>query len=207
VKLGFINTMKRSRIILPILALVVILASAAFILLSRAPATSTALTSEQACVTADQDCLQFPVVTGENLPGESFTLPADFQGTQTFVIVPFNEEQQVKAETWLPLVRELAEANPTLSYYNVPVFPDLNAPVRVLIRGGLNLVITDESLREVTITLFLENRDQFLADLNIPNTDSIQTFLLNDAGEVLWRGTGEYDPDQGESLRAAVTRG
>jgi type II secretory pathway pseudopilin PulG len=197
--------MKRSRIILPILALVVILAAAAFILLSRAPATSTALTSEQACVTAGQACLQFPVVTGENLPGESFTLPADFQGTQTLVILPFDEDQQVKAETWLPLARELAEANPTLAYYNVPVFPDLNAPIRVLIRGGLNLAIADESLRALTITLFLANRDQFLTELNIPNTDTIQALLLNDAGEVLWRGSGEYDPDQGAALRAAVT--
>lgn len=199
--------MNRSRLFLLLLIVVVIGVTAALVVISRAPATSTALTSEQACVTTGQECLQFPVVTGENLPGESFTLPADFQGTQTFVILPFNEDQQIQAETWLPLARELAQANPTLAYYNVPVFPDLNAPVRVLIRGGLNLAITDESLRALTITLFLENRDQFLAELNIPNTDTIQAFLLNDAGEVLWRGAGVYDADQGASLRAAVTAG
>jgi type II secretory pathway pseudopilin PulG len=196
--------MKRNLLLL-VLTLAVILAAVVVVVLSRAPETSTALTSEQACVTAGEDCLQFPVVTGENLPGESFTLPADFQGTQTLVILPFDEDQQIKAETWLPLARELSAATPTLTYYNVPVFPDLSAPVRVLIRGGLNVAITDESLRALTITLFLENRDQFLSALEIPNTDNIQALLLNDAGEIVWRGVGEYDADQGAALRAAVT--
>ena len=37
-----------------------------------------------------------------------------------------------------------------------------------------------------------------------PNADEMQVFLLNADGDVIWRGSGEYTPDQGDALRAAL---
>ncbi|MFN8452597.1 MAG: hypothetical protein U0521_29320 [Anaerolineae bacterium] len=60
-------------------------------------AVSQVARSTHPCITTDESCLRFPVVTGENLPGQPFTLPADFSGEAVLVVVPFDERQQVDA--------------------------------------------------------------------------------------------------------------
>jgi hypothetical protein len=183
---------------------VVTLVAGVLFLISRAPALSSVEVSSQPCIASGDICLRFPTISGDNLPGEAFNLPTDFAGERTLVIVPFDEEQQVNAATWLPLAKEIAASNPDFAYYNVPVFPGMAAPVRAFIRAGMNFTIGDADLRALTITVFLDDRDVFLAALDVPNPDSMQVFLLNKDGEVLWRGAGEYDEAQGEALRAMV---
>lgn len=177
----------------------------ALVLGGRAPALSGV--GERACVAGSAaTCLTFPAISGANLPGRPFDLPADFAGRLNLVLVPFDEDQQVKAQTWLPLAHDLAAADPDLVAYNVPVFPSLNAPMRTVIRMGMNVTIPDAALQAVTITVFLDDRDAFLAALDIPAADVMQVFLLDDAGVVLWRGAGEFSSPQGEALRAVVAR-
>ncbi len=170
----------------------------------RAPALSEVGVNKQPCVAVAESCLTFPAISGQSLPGELFDLPGDFAGKLTLVLVPFDEEQQVKAQTWLPFARDLAAKTPDFTAYNVPVFPSMAAPMRALIRAGMNLTIPDAALRDVTITVFLDDRDQFLSALNIPDTDVMQVLLLDETGVVVWRGAGEFSSPQGDSLRAAV---
>ncbi|MEP7290180.1 MAG: hypothetical protein ABI835_00300 [Chloroflexota bacterium] len=181
---------------------VVIVITALLLWFSRAPALSSV--QSRSCIASADACLRFPLISGENLPGQAFSLPADFAGTRTLVIVPFDEAQQVNASTWLPLARELAQSQPDFAYDNLPVFPGMSAPVRAFIRAGMNLTIPDAELRSLTITVFLDDRDAFLAALNIPDIDAMQVFLLNADGDVIWRGAGEFTSEQGDSLRAAL---
>jgi hypothetical protein len=182
------------------LVLVGIVAVAVILLFTRAPDASSVETDAAAC----ESCLPFPQISGENLPGDLFQLPGGFAGETVLVIVPFDEEQQVSAAGWLPLARELANSEANFAYYNVPVFPAMSAPLRTIIRTGMSITITDSELRERTITVFLEDLDAFLTALEIPNTDAMQVFLLNDEHAVIWRGTGEYDEAQGAALRALL---
>ena len=192
--------MTRRQVALIIVGLIV-LAAVALVAVSEiyAPAASTVASLDSPCT----DCLSFPVISGENLLGQAFTLPADFSGDPVLVIVPFDETQQRQASSWLPLAQELAAAHDGFSYYDVPVFPDTAAPFKVVIRAGLNVVISDAALQAVTITVFLEDRDQFLAALDLPDATVLQAFLLHD-GSVIWRGSGEYTDDQGADLRAML---
>lgn len=170
----------------------------------RAPALSSVEMSERRCIAGADACLTFPAISGENLPGDPFNLPADFKGKLTLVLVPFDENQQVKAQTWLPFARELEAENPDFTSYNVPVFPGMAVPMRALIRAGMNITIGDAALRAVTITVFLDDLDPFLTALDIPNTDATQVFLLDDDGAVLWRGAGEFSDEHGAALRSLV---
>jgi hypothetical protein len=165
---------------------------------SRASAVSTVEISNTSCI---DPCVRFPNVSGENLPGQTFNLPADFQGKSILVIVPFDEDQQVEAQSWLSPAREIAKQHPDFTYYNVPVFPSMAAPLRAIVRGGMSVSISDSYLRALTITVFINNRDQFLEALKLPNADALQVFLLNTDGDVLWRGAGEYSDRQGGSLQ------
>jgi len=173
---------------------------AAYLLFARAPESSSVGIEDEAC----DLCLRFPEISGESLSGETFQLPADFEGDYVLVIVPFDEAQQVNASSWLPLARELAQTQPDFAYYNVPVFPRMSAPLRTIIRTGMNITIADASLRDLTITVFLDDRDAFLAALEIPDVDAMQVLLLNRDWDVIWRGAGDFSEGQGESLRAAL---
>lgn len=167
--------------------------------------TNTALDGLACMREASGDgCLRFPTISGLNLLGDNMTLPADFAGEWTLVIVPFSDEQQVNAQSWLPLAEELSASVPTLRYYNVPIFPDISAPIRLVIRAGMTVAIADTDLQAVSITVFLDDRETFLAALNIPDVEAAQILLLNDLGEVFWRGIGEYDAEQAEAIRAVV---
>lgn len=197
--------MRRRRLLaIGIIVALLLVAAAAILLSSRAPALSSVGVSSQPCIASGDACLHFPTISGENLPGDAFNLPADFAGTRTLVIVPFDEAQQVSAAGWLPLAQELAAAHPDFACYSLPIFPDMAAPMRAIIRTGMSFTISDAGLRALTITTFLDDRDAFLAALDIPSTDAMQIFLLDEDGIVLWRGTGEYSDAQGDALRAVV---
>jgi hypothetical protein len=177
---------------------VMFVALAALVSVTNAPAASRV--EVQSCLSIETGCLRFPMITGTTLSGKNLAMPDDFGGQYNLVIVPFDRDQQVKADTWLPIARELAQQNPELRYYSVAIFPDMAAPMRALARGGMNVVIPTD-LHDITITAFLEDRQAFLDALAIPNTERIQAFLLNGDGEVLWRGSGDYTQAQGDRLR------
>jgi hypothetical protein len=181
--------MRRTTLLITVCIALIIIA-VALALAVTAPGTSQVTVTR--CLTAADtgDCLRFPTVSGTNL---------------VLVVVPFTDAQQILAESWLQPARDLAAQHPGLAYYNTAIFTAINPALRVVIRAGMSLAIGDEALRAVTLTLFLDDRDAFLQALAIPDPDELEVFLLNTDGEVLWRGRGIHDPDQGAQLEQAVT--
>lgn len=157
------------------------------------------------CIESDGGtCIKFPTVMGTNLLGTAYDLPQDFAGANNLVVISFDEDQTVRAEGWLPLARELAEQNPDFAYYSLPTLKAMTPLVRGIITGGMNVVIPDEQLREITIMLFLDDLDAFLSGLSINDTSQLHLFLLNPAGEVVWQASGDYSDALGNDLRAAI---
>src|SRR5690349_15273455 len=125
--MGMGIVMRRWKLIGVVIVIVVvaIIGIALQIIGSRAPIVSS-VSVDTSC---NDPCIRFPTVSGDNLPGQTFHLPDDFAGKSNLVIVPFDENQQVQAQTWLPVARDLALAHPDFAYYNVPVFPSMAAPM------------------------------------------------------------------------------
>lgn len=197
-------TMNRTRkLIVAALALVVlVVAVVAIIGATNAPASSSV--TVRACLTVDDGaCVRFPSVTGTNLVGDAFTLPDDFAGTLTLVLMPFDEAQTVRSAAWLPMAQELADAHPQFAYYSVPVMKSVVPLIRMAVVGGMVMVVPAD-VQPITIMLFLEDKQAFLDALAVPDIETPEAFLLNDAGEVLWRYRGEYSDEADASLRTAV---
>ena len=51
--------------------------------------------------------------------------------------------------------------------------------------------IPDKSACERTITIYT-NREEFLPKLNVDSLETIQIFLLNKKGQILWCSEGEF---------------
>ena len=183
-------------------AIAITAVAATFIVFRNAPETSAAQLSDISCIeSADaDDCIRFPTITGDNLLGNPVTYPADFRGQYVLTVVPFDQDQQVLADSWLPYVQDLAEQYPDFSYYNIPIFPDLETVYRLMARAGMIVLIEDAGLREITTTVFLENREVFLDALEIPDVEALQIMLMTAEGEVLWRESGAFSDDKGSIL-------
>lgn len=171
------------------------------VLIWSAPPTSSVQTT---CLTRDAECLQLPTITGANLAGQTQTFPAAFAKPYQLVVMPFDREQQTRVLDFVPLFQELSASRPDLGYYSLAALPDLAAPIRLLVTGGMNAVVTDPAVREAAYIFYLENRPDFLQALNLADTEAIRVYIFDQAGNVLWQASGDFTPERAESIRGAI---
>ena len=145
----------------------------------------------------------FPAVTGSNLQREKRNLPEDLEGELNLVLIAFQQWQQAQVNTWIPFVRQLEETHSGVRYYELPTIQRRNVLARTFINEGMRAGIPDPVARERTITLYLD-KDAFREALQLPNEDDIYVLLLDRQGRVVWRAEGDFTPEKGESLAAAV---
>jgi hypothetical protein len=147
--------------------------------------------------------LHFPTVKGSNLQRESLTLPDDFEGDLNVVLVPFQRWQQNLVNTWVGPARDLEEDNPHIRYYELPTIESRNWLSRTFINEGMRAGIPDQTARQRTITLYL-NKERFKEALHIDTEETIQVFLVDQAGEIIWRERGEYTKEKERTLLMAL---
>jgi hypothetical protein len=147
----------------------------------------------------------FPTLTAKNLAGTELQLPSGFSGQKNLVLIAFERDQQKDVDTWLKVLPALAQAHPTLAYYELPTIKRMNGMVRFFIDNGMRGGIPDKQQRARTITLYID-KEPFKKALNIPSEDRIYALLLDKSGKVLWRADGLYDEAKGQALTAALAQ-
>jgi len=149
--------------------------------------------------------MRFPTVNGANLEGRNYQVPADLDGEYNVVILAFQRWHQMLVDSWMPQLAELAEAHPTVRYYELPSLENFGFFQRMMIDNGMRFGIPDRAVRARTITLYLNLR-HFMGALAIPDTGTIHTLLLDPEGNVLWREAGECTPAKFAALEAAISQ-
>jgi hypothetical protein len=147
----------------------------------------------------------FPAVEGKALTGEAFKVPASFSKTYNLALIAFLREQQRSIDTWIPELEKLERSNPDFAFYEFPVLPEMNAIARWWIYQGMRSGIRSEQARARTVTFHLD-KSEFRRHLGIAGEDSIQLFLLDRAGAVLWRSSGKWSRDKEDALRQFLLR-
>lgn len=147
--------------------------------------------------------MRFPSVEGSNLAGRRFRLPRDFEGRFNIVLIAFEMEHQTDVDTWVPLIKHLAAADPQVRYYELPTIWRMNPVRQWIIDSGMRMGIPDPKTREATITLYLD-RQAFCQALDLPHTRVIYVLLVDTEGEVLWRESGRFSEAKGQSLTQAL---
>jgi len=139
--------------------------------------------------------MKFPSVTGSNLSGQRYNLPQDFEGKYNIALIVYQRFQQRNVDSWGPLLERLARKYPSLHYYELPTLPNYGWIQRSFIDGGMRGGIPDKAVRARTITLYLDLK-KFNTALNLATIDDIYVLLVDKQGEVLWRASGDYTPEQ-----------
>ena len=145
----------------------------------------------------------FPILRGIDLLTEQRTIPADLSGDYRLIVVAYDVEQQALVDEWLPPLEDLRRRYPALNGYYVPLLPSSAADGALFIIGGMSLAAQNDTDRARTIVVFTDVT-AFNDLLDIDGVAEIQLFLLNSAGEIMWRGTGAYQSATMAELEAVL---
>jgi hypothetical protein len=147
--------------------------------------------------------MKFSTVTGYNLSRQEVTLPDDLSAELTVIFIAFERWQQSWVDSWLPFIKTLETKQPSLAYYELPTIRSMNFLSRTFINEGMRMGIPDQTARDRTVTLYLD-KEGFKRSLNIVSESTITVLLLSKQGEILWRTTGKFTPEQGLKLADKV---
>src|SRR5664279_264419 len=145
----------------------------------------------------------FPVVISYDLNKVKVTLPGDLKGDLNLLLLPFEREQQVDADSWLPLAKEVEAAHPGVRHYMLPVFAKENFLYRWWINSSMRSDAVDEQQRQITIPLYI-NRQKFLKQLQIASDHQVTVLLVKKDGHVVWRTTGAMTPEKRAALESVL---
>lgn len=145
------------------------------------------------------DLVLFPTVSGSNLERRRMTLPADFEGRLNLVILAFWQRHQALVDTWMPLASELEARYSEFAAYELPVIQSRSRLSRWFIDSGMRAGISDQRVRERTITLYLD-KPPFLKTLDIADDGTIYAMVVDRTGQVQWRAPGALDESAASDL-------
>ena len=152
---------------------------------------------------AGADANSFPKLTGTSLLLESVTVPDDLSGDLRLILVAYDSDQQVFVDKWLRPLEDLNADYPDLVGYYVPLLPQSAADAALPIIGGMTVAASSDRDRARTVVVFTDVAE-FNDILGIPGVDALQLFLLGQNDDILWRGSGNYDPETLKSLELAL---
>lgn len=147
--------------------------------------------------------LKFPEVKGSNLEKKKYDLPKDFEGKLNIVTIAFQQWQQELVNTWVPFLEDLKQTYSDLCFYELPTISRGYKGMRFVIDGGMRMGIPNKSVRNRTITLYL-NKKRFMQNLNIKNDENIITYVLNKEGSIISEIEGEYSKEKAKKIKIKV---
>lgn len=149
--------------------------------------------------------MRFPELHGRDLDGRSVTLPTDLGSGPTLLLVRFTPHPSDEAETWLPLVADLADSVPDFWCYDLLVLPEFPDGVPASMTDELHGTLTDggdvAGVRSLTVDTDIE---AFRRALVLDRPAQVYALLLRD-GRVRWRAFGPLTTALERRLREAVT--
>jgi len=147
----------------------------------------------------------FPALRARNLNGRTFTLPAEFGGTQNIAIIAFQRWHQDLVDAWFPYLDTLLATHPELRAYELPMIGGLYTLARPFIDGGMAAAIPNPAVRDRTLTVYTDVR-RVMAALQITSTETITLLLVDRTGQIFWRDAGAYTAEQAAGLERALGR-
>lgn len=149
----------------------------------------------------------FPTVRGQSLDGRLVTIPFSLAGEFNILLVLFAPTHQFAVQTWLKPLKTIRRQYQRVRFYEIPTLgimpPDDQAAQDRIVKQSV--VLEDQLSLETVITIYVQ-KELFECLLDIPHEDNLYVFLIDNAGEVLWRTEGNANPNKVTELVTMLDR-
>ncbi len=142
----------------------------------------------------------FPAIQSKDLNGRELSLPQDFPGERTILLVAFQREQQTNVDSW---TAGLHLAGGKAAWLELPVIDDPGALARWFINGGMRRGIKDHDIWAHVVTLYT-TKAKFNAALGIQSEKQVQALVVDRQGRILERVVGDYSEAGAARIQAAL---
>ncbi len=147
--------------------------------------------------------MQFPALKVRDLEGAEHVIPDGLPGGPHVIILAFQQWHQSLVQLWTPGLEAIALRHPGTEVWEVPSMSSGYRLFRGGIDGGMRAGIPDPDTRRHTLTVYTDLHALAKA-LEIDKLDTVQLFLVDCSGTILWRASGEPDAASLDSLDRAV---
>lgn len=149
----------------------------------------------------------FPTVRGQSLDGRLVTIPFSLAGEFNVLLVLFDPTHQFAVQTWLKPLKTIRRQYQRVRFYEIPTLaimpPDDQVAQDRIVKQSV--VLEDQLSLETVITIYVQ-KERFEGLLDIPHEDNLYVFLIDNAGEVLWRTEGNANPNKVSELVTLLDR-
>ena len=146
----------------------------------------------------------FPELKARNLNGLELNIPVDLCHRATVLVVALKRSHVPMVESWLPHLEQIAAEIAGTNFYELPTLPAMYAAVRGIIDNGIAQQHCDKKNScEHTFTVYT-NQALFMKNARIASGDTIHIFLLDSAGQVVYRATGPWSEQKGKVLKESI---
>ncbi|HZY49769.1 MAG TPA: hypothetical protein VFE64_08310 [Devosia sp.] len=146
---------------------------------------------------------QFPALQSETLNQKQVSLPQDFGGRRSILLIAYKMNQQAVVDSWGEFVATAKSKHPGVQAYELPVLGGNMGFMRGFIDGGMRNGIADSATRDHTITLYTDV-GPLQAALGISGTSTIHAVVIDRSGKVLAAVAGPYSKASAEKIEAAL---
>jgi hypothetical protein len=145
-----------------------------------------------------------PPLNGEFLTGRTAVLPQEARGRIALLLLGFTYDSRFAVEAWAKRFREQFQAEPRVTFYEIPMIGGLARMGKWFIDSGMRRG-TPKQDHERVITVY-GGTDAWKQRVGFRDPDTAYLILLDDNGRIAWRHAGDLDEQAYQALAAEVSR-
>lgn len=143
----------------------------------------------------------FPEMIGEKLDGSTLTLPKDFNGKYSLLVLAYSKKAEDDLKTWqTPIYNKFIEKPKSKNTFSFSTY-DINmlfVPMFTGVNQGAEGQATKKMKEEIESSMqayfmvFKGSIKTFKDDLNMTEKDAPYLFLLDKTGKIVYQTSGAY---------------
>jgi hypothetical protein len=142
-----------------------------------------------------------PPIKAADLNKKTVAWPQDFTAQHTLLLIAFRQGQQSNIDGWVKGMDLKASGAP--SWFEVPMINNPGSVGRWFIDNGMRSGIPNKADRARVVTLYGKKANMMKA-MDIPNETQVHALVVDKAGKIIVRVSGDYSEDGAATLLQAL---
>lgn len=151
----------------------------------------------------------FPELSGKNLAGDEIVFPKEFKGNYNLIFLASAPEHEIFFETWLPVVRKLADRYENFRSFLLaelpPGGPKSGDAQRWPLMPPTRPILSEEEHKKVVVPIYTDRR-ALHRKLEISDNATLHILFIDGNSEVIWNEEGVRTNGKSNALEMQMAR-